>query len=476
MRSLRARLFAAILGAVLLAVGVSLAIGIVFTRDAARDTLTENLRRDADLLAARLRFLEGGPLHGIVEELPLPGIGGPDGRRQEPRIEPPPPGEAGPFALPGPRIGGVERGGLPPIIALEEADAVLPDPAAERLRAGEPASGTVTVDGERQRFEARPVGEAVALVTRPDIAGGDFDEYLSGLLIASGIGALLAAAVAAMVSRRLSAPLARVADASRVLAGGGSPDPVPRERTEELAALADAFNEMADQLDRAREAERSVLLSVSHDLRTPLTAIRGYAEGIEDGTVGADRGAAIVARESRRLERLVDDLLALARLRQGILEVRREPVDLHEVLGEAQERLRPQAQEAGVELMLEGGGDGRVVADHGRTLQVATNLVENAIRVTPAGGRVALTTGPGHFTVADSGPGIPPAERAHAFERFHLRDRLGRGSADGAGLGLAIVRELTVAMGGDVDVESEPGEGARFTVSLPRDRDVRSGE
>jgi signal transduction histidine kinase len=467
MRSLRARLFAAILGAVLLAVGVSLAIGIVFTRDAARDTLTENLRRDADLLAARLRFLEGGPLHGIVEELPLPGIGGPDGRRQEPRIEPPPPGEAGPFALPAPRIGGVERGGLPPIIALEEADAVLPDPAAERLRAGEPASGTVTVDGERQRFEARPVGEAVALVTRPDIAGGDFDEYLSGLLIASGIGALLAAAVAAMVSRRLSAPLARVADASRVLAGGGSPDPVPRERTEELAALADAFNEMADQLDRAREAERSVLLSVSHDLRTPLTAIRGYAEGIEDGTVGADRGAAIVARESRRLERLVDDLLALARLRQGILEVRPEAVDLHEVLGE----------DAGVELMLEDGGDGRVVADHGRTLQVATNLVENAIRVTPAGGRVALTTGPGRFTVADSGPGIPPAERPHAFERFHLRDRLGRGSADGAGLGLAIVRELTVAMGGEVDVESEPGEGARFTVSLPRDPEhVRSGE
>jgi signal transduction histidine kinase len=469
MRSLRARLFAAILGAVLVAVGVSLAIGIVLTRDAAREALAENLRRDADLLAARLETLRSRALEGIVLHAPPPLSVAPGGPGEH-EINPlPPPGEPERFTLPVPPIGGSERG-LPPILSVEEAARILPEQAVEQLRDGEPADGTLDLEGEDQRFEARPVEGVVALVSRPDISdGGDFESYLSGLLIASGIGALLAAAVAALVSRRLAAPLARVADASRVLAAGGAPEPLPRERTEELAALADAFNDMATQLARAREAERSVLLSVSHDLRTPLTAIQGYAEAIEDGTIEPGEAAAIVARESRRLERLVDDLLALARLRQGIVEVRREPVELGEVLREVEDRLRPRAGESGVELRLEPDGDGRVVADQGRTLQVATNLVENAVRVTPPGGTVTLSTGPGRFTVSDSGPGIPPGELDRAFERFHLRDRLGRGSAEGAGLGLAIVKELVEAMGGSVAVASPAGDGARFTVSLPRD-------
>ena len=465
MRSLRAQLFVAILGAVLLAVGVSLAIGIVLTRDAARDALAENLSRDADLLAARFEPLRGGALQGIVGPAELPA---PDPGRRGRQVEPPPPVEPGRFTLPvPPHLGGPDRG-LPPILGLEEAASILPEEAGDDLREGGSASGTVDVDGERQRFEARRVGDAVALVARPEIVGGDaFGDYLSGLLIASGLGALLAAAVAALVSRRLAAPLARVAGASRVLAAGGSPEPLPRERTEELASLADAFNEMAAQLARAREAERSVLLSVSHDLRTPMTAIRGYAEGIEDGTIEPRQAAVVVARESRRLERLVDDLLALARLRQGILEVRREPVELGEVLREAEERLRPQAEAAGVELRLDPNGDGRVIGDHGRALQVATNLVENAVRVTPAGGRVTLAAAQSGFSVSDSGPGIPHGELDHAFERFRLRDQLGRGSSDGAGLGLAIVKELVEAMGGGVAVESAEGRGARFTVRLP---------
>ncbi len=448
MHSLRTRLFAAILGAVLLAVGVSLALGIVLTRDAARDSIAENLSRDADLLAASAG----------VEELPAlpqgPGTGGPPGGPPF-DLPAPPPGEGGP------------GNGLPPILPLEAARRVLPESAMTELSEGDPASGEVTVGGEEQLFEARAVGDAVVIVARPDVAEGGFGDYLSGLLIASGLGALLAAAAAALISRRLTAPLARVADASRVLATGGSPEPVPRERTAELAALADAFNEMAEQLGRAREAERSVLLSVSHDLRTPLTAIEGYAEGIEDGTLDARSAAAVVSRESKRLERLVDDLLALAKLRQGVLEMRSEPVDVAAVLGEAEDRLRPQAEEAKVVLAIERGRDGSVTADHGRVLQVATNLIENAIRLTPEGGQVTATACDDGFTIADQGPGIPPEELPHAFERFHLRDRLGQGSASGAGLGLAIVRELTEAMGGSVAVESPPGEGARFTVRLP---------
>jgi signal transduction histidine kinase len=461
MHTLRRQLFAAILGAVLLAVGVSLAVGILLTRDATRDAVEGNLAREADELAKRFEAVPGAEQGDFLFQLPAPP---PDGEPvDQAGIPAPPPVPASPGGGPG----RLPPGALPPVLSLEDAAALLPEGAVSRLREGEPADGTVSVDGVEQVFEARAVGDAIVLATRPDIDDGDdVRNYLSALLIASGLAILLAAALAAFLSRRLAQPLARVAHASRVLAAGRSPEPLPRERTAELSALADAFNDMAKQLQRAREAERSVLLSVSHDLRTPLTSVRGYAEGIEDGTLAPREAARVIARESERLERLVDDLLALARLRQGLLEFRSEPVVVAEVLREAAERLRPQAAEAGVELEVEPGEGGPVTADHGRALQVATNLLENAIRVTPEGGRVTATGGGDSFTIADSGPGIPEEDLGRAFERFHLRDRLGRGSAGGAGVGLAIVRELTEAMGGTVAVASTPGEGARFTVRL----------
>jgi len=365
MRSLRARLFLAILGVVLVAVGVSLTLGIVLTRSAVDQTLRDQ--------AAQYRQ------------------------------HPPPPGT--PLPPPPPRV---------------------------------------------------------------DVFSGDFRNYLAGLLIAGGAAALLAAGAAALLARRLTQPLRRLSEAAGELAAGRHPDPVPPEGTEELDRLALSFNEMSEQLALARDAERGLLLSVSHDLRTPLTSIRGYAEGIEDGTVEPRAAAAVVGREAERLERLVGDLLALARLRQGVLEVRREPVDLAAVAGEAEERLRPRAAAAGVGLAVEAGPAAcAATADHGRVLQVLSNLVENAIRVSPPGGTVRIDAAPGRLTVADQGPGIPPEEIPRAFERFHLRARAGHNSDDGAGLGLAIVGELTEAMGGSVAIENLPAGGVVFTVQLP---------
>jgi signal transduction histidine kinase len=146
--------------------------------------------------------------------------------------------------------------------------------------------------------------------------------------------------------------------------------------------------------------------------------------------------------------------------------VRREPVDLGAVAREAEERLRPRAAEGGVEVRVEGDA-APAGADHGRTLQVVSNLLENAIRVSPRGGTVTISVAAGEVRVADQGPGIPEEEIPRAFERFHLRARAGRGSEQGAGLGLAIVRELSEAMGGSVAVENLPARGARFTVRLP---------
>ena len=352
------------------------------------------------------------------------------------------------------------------ILPLAQVSQALPAQATSALLSAGSADGTAEIDGRSQIYAARRVGRSAVVVTRPDVVSGDdFSRYLSALLIASGAAALLAAAAAALLSRRLTQPLRRLGRAAGELAAGRHPEPVPREGTTELDELAVAFNGMSEQLAVARDAERAVLLSVSHDLRTPLTSIRGYAEGIEDGTVEPGEAAAVVARESGRLERLVGDLLALARLRQGVLEVRTEPVDLAAVAREAEERLRPRAREAGVEVRVEGGA-APVLTDHGRVLQVVTNLLDNAIRVSPRGGVVTVTAGAGELAVSDRGPGIPEAEIPQAFERFHLRSRSG-GSPDGAGLGLAIVRELSEAMGGSVAVANLPSGGARFTVRLP---------
>jgi len=457
MRSLRARLFVAIFGTVLIAVGAALALGVILTKGAVSDTIRSDVERQADDLAIQFSMLPESarqPSEGQVQQGGAPPLSpGALGR------EPPVPGSA---ARP--------RGPRPvQIVSLEKAARLLPASAMTELRAGRAADGTAEIEGVSTIYAARPVDGSVVLVTRRDVVtGDDFSRYLAALLIASGVAALLAAAVAALLARRLTQPLRMLGAAAGELAAGRSPEPVPPGGTTELDELAGAFNEMSEQLTLARDAERGVLLSVSHDLRTPLTSIRGYAEGIEDGTVEPRQAAAVVGREAARLERLVGDLLALARLRQGVLEVRSEPVDLAVVAREAEERLRPRAQEAEVRVRLEGGEAG-ARADHGRTLQVVTNLLDNAIRVSPRGGQVTISVAAGELRVADQGPGIPEAELPRAFERFHLRTRAGNGSSDGAGLGLAIVHELTEAMGGSAAVENLDGGGAIFTIHLPRE-------
>jgi signal transduction histidine kinase len=439
MRSLRSRLFLAIFGTVLVAVGASLALGTVLTKSAVRDTIRRDVERQAEGFAEQLARQPGLFL-----------------RRPPPR--------GGPAAPPGAPPGALPQQVLAPAAAAR----LLPAGAEAELRSTGAADGTAEIQGRDSIFAARRVGGSVVLVTRPDVVSGDdFQRYLSALLIASGVAALLAAAVAALLARRLTAPLRRLGTAAGELAAGGNPEPVRAEGPQEVEELAAAFNGMSEQLALARGAERAVLLSVSHDLRTPLTSIRGYAEGIEDGTVEPREAAAVVGREAARLERLVGDLLALARLRQGVLEVGREPVDLTVVAREAEERLRPRAREAAVEVRVEGGA-APALADHGRTLQVVSNLLDNAIRVSPQGGTVTIATAPGELRVADRGPGIPAEELPRAFERFHLRSRAGNGSSEGAGLGLAIVRELTEAMGGTASVENLPGGGAQFTIRLPQ--------
>jgi signal transduction histidine kinase len=284
---------------------------------------------------------------------------------------------------------------------------------------------------------------------------------------AAGLGCVLAAVVAALLARNIARPVLRVVRASSRLAEGRDPGTLPLDGSRELRSLAESFNTMATQLACARSAERSFLLSVSHELKTPLTAIRGYSEALDEGVLTPERAVKVIRTEAARLERLITDLINLARLDQRRFEVHPQTVDLGDILCETAERHAARARELGVRLELERRDDpAPAVADRDRLLQAVSNLIENALRCSPPGGAVTLAAAAGELTVQDTGPGIAPDEEPRAFDRFFLYRRYGGQRPVGTGLGLALVRELVQAMSGDVDVASS-SSGTEFTIRLP---------
>jgi signal transduction histidine kinase len=304
-------------------------------------------------------------------------------------------------------------------------------------------------------------------------------------LLVGAIGLALAAVVAATMARRFTRPLVEAVTATRRIASGDLDATVPKTPHEvpELAQLADSINAMGANLVRARDQERQFLLSVSHELRTPLTSIRGYADAVVDGATDDPAGAAaVISAEARRLERLVQDLLDLARLDADRFSLDLQSLDCGEVVRQAAEGFRPRAAELGLELLttVASGAPLWVTADADRLGQVMANLVENASSY--ATHRVAVGAGsvggrPAAWVV-DDGPGIPPDQLTKVFERPIISDRL-RGRHKGSGLGLAIVSELATAMGATVQAASpvDAGHGTRMVVWLrpappPTNRDT----
>jgi two-component system, OmpR family, sensor kinase len=222
----------------------------------------------------------------------------------------------------------------------------------------------------------------------------------------------------------------------------------------------------------ARGLERDFLLSVSHDLRTPLTSIGGYAEAIADGTVESredqKRAAEVIEAEARRLERLVADLLDLARLDAHEFSLTPRPVDAAEVVGEAVDAFEPAAREIDVELGVNRPSSAPVDADPERLGQVVANLVENALKYARTRVTVGVSSANGtlELRVDDDGPGIDPDDLPRVFDRLYT-SRSAPGRKVGTGLGLAIVRELSAAMGGTADVVSLDSHGTRFVVRIP---------
>lgn len=333
------------------------------------------------------------------------------------------------------------------------------------------AQGTASVLGHDLLYAARStLAGRIVLVRSARLAFAEWRPFLSSLVLAGLGGALLAVVLSYLLAGRLTRPLAELSAATARLAGGERDVAVPVRGRDELAGLAGAFNQMSSELGRAREAQQSFLESVGHELKTPLTSIRGYAEAVHDGAVTPVDGSSVIAAEAVRLERMVQDLLDLGRLGRAGFSVAREPVDLAAVTARAVARHLPRARAVSVELSSSAADGALAIGDADRLLQATSNLIENALRVTPAGGSVTARAEPGRITVADTGPGLAPEDLPRAFERFYLHERHRSERVVGSGLGLAIVKELVVAMGGSVEAANAPGGGAVFTLRLPRVR------
>jgi two-component system, OmpR family, sensor histidine kinase BaeS len=302
-----------------------------------------------------------------------------------------------------------------------------------------------------------------------------------GAFAAAGSDRLLVAVVAVLLvtlgitiiaGRRLLRPVLDLTRAAEHLADGDHPARVEVRGRDELGRLARAFNTMVETLEVSDRQRRMLVSDVAHELRNPLTNLRGYLDGAEEGVVELDADlVASLQEEAELLERLMDDLQQLALADAGALALDLRPVDVAEVATQAVASSRPVAAEAGIDIEVVTTGRAIVSGDASRLRQVVGNLVANAVRYTPAGGVVTVrcTAGDDRVTVEveDTGPGIAEEHLPHLFDRFYRVDPSRTRATGGAGIGLAIVRTLTEAHGGSVEVHSTVGSGTRFTVHLP---------
>lgn len=292
--------------------------------------------------------------------------------------------------------------------------------------------------------------------------------FLAGI-IALGISLV----VALLIARSVYRPVGRVTAAAGNIARGQYDQQVPETGPAEVRQLAASFNNMAAQVKQSQQQLRHFVADVSHELKSPLTSIQGFAQALVDGTASDQptrtKAARIINDEARRMRRQVDELLELARVQSGQLKLAREPVNLRELIERCREVFSVQAAAKKVVLMSEtSGGLMTVTGDADRLEEVLGNLLDNAIKNSHAGGQVSIFGQPVdggwlEVKVTDQGPGIPPEQLPHVFERFYQVT----GMRTGVGLGLTIAREIVLAHGGTIEARSEPGEGAEFTIRLP---------
>jgi signal transduction histidine kinase len=307
-----------------------------------------------------------------------------------------------------------------------------------------------------------------------DAQGQAFLRQVQMALVWAGLlAAALSLVLGVLVSRLLTAPLVRLTRAAQAIADGDLSQRVQVRSKDEIGDLSSAFNGMAASLAEAEALRKNLIADISHELRTPLTIIQGNIQAILEGVYPLEMAQmAGLYDETRLLTRLVDDLHDLALAEAGQLRIERAPVDPAALARTAIGQFGPAAEAAGVALTLETAGDApTVLGDADRLAQALRNLLSNALRHTPSGGQVATRVRrAGSFAeiqVSDTGAGIAAEDLPHVFDRFYRGDKGRSQRGGGAGLGLAITRQLVMAHGGRIAVASTPGEGTTFTIALP---------
>ena len=287
----------------------------------------------------------------------------------------------------------------------------------------------------------------------------------------AGIAGLL---IVTLFTRETLSPIRNLTGAARRLGGGDLSYRVPSNRKDEVGELARTFNEMATALERAEANRRTMTADIAHELRTPLTNIRGYIEAIRDGVLAPDAPTIeTLHQQTIHLSRLVEDLRILSIAEAAALRLDLQPEDVATIARDTVNSFKPRAAEFGIAIEFDSvDGLPKVNADRTRIGQVIANLVENGLTHTPKGGSVTVsvkqsTAGAVQLAVKDTGRGIPADMLPRVFDQFYRVDKSRSRSTGGAGIGLTIVRKLVEAHGGTVRVESKPGEGAKFVVTLP---------
>jgi signal transduction histidine kinase len=363
------------------------------------------------------------------------------------------------------------------IVLTDEEGQVLAD--SERKLIGQAVSPGTVGPGVMITWNDIPVGFLYVQPTPglpPDspeaVFLGSVNRWLlAGVVAAAAVAIILTAAL----SRRILRPVEALTEAARRMEGGDLSQRVAVQANDEIGELAHAFNSMADGLARLEQLRRNMVTDVAHELRTPLSNIRGYLEALQDGvTQPSPEVIGSLHDEAMLLTRLVNDLQELALAEAGQLKMVLQPTAVQQLVSKVVSAMQPTATSKGLTLRTDlQQGLPPVMADPERVAQVLQNLVNNAMSYTPAGGTITVTASPGasaaevQLSVHDTGIGIAPEHLPYVFDRFYRVDQSRTRATGGAGLGLAIVKQLVEAHGGRVWAESTLGEGSTFAFTLP---------
>ena len=311
-----------------------------------------------------------------------------------------------------------------------------------------------------------------------------WQDLIPQLVIAAAIALLASAVVAALISRSISRPLARITHAAQEMAHGKYDQKLDVRGTDEVGRLGQAFDAMARQVSQSHRTMRDLLANVSHELKTPLTSIQGFSQALEENAIASPEecreAARIINEETQRMRHLVDDLIELSKLESGQTVMERERLDLGDLLRVCARRFEWQVRDRGATLQVEAGSLPPVEGDERRLEEAFSNLIDNAVRHTPAGGvidvRALAENGAVRVAIHNTGSYIPPDELPRIFERFFQLDRHRARGAGGAGLGLAIASEVVQAHRGSISATSDRDQGTEFVVSLPLTANVRENK